>query len=43
MALDILEYFNDCKSIQKTAEKYDMTTEELIHWIPYWDDCTISL
>jgi hypothetical protein len=37
MAVDILEYFNYCKSIKETAERYDMTTEEVIHWIPYWD------
>jgi hypothetical protein len=43
MALDILEYFNNYKSIKKTAEKYHMTTEELIHWIPYWDDCSDGL
>ena len=43
MALDILQYFNNCKSIKKTAEKYDMTTEELIDWIPYWDGCSDGL
>lgn len=43
MALDIIEYFDNCKSIKETAEKYDMTTEEVIHWITYWDDCTDGL
>lgn len=38
MALDILNYFNNCKSIKKTSEKYDMTTEELIDKITYWND-----
>jgi hypothetical protein len=39
MALDILNYFNKSKSIKETAEKYDMTIEELMDWIPYWDGC----
>lgn len=43
MALDILEYFNKCNSIKKTAEEYDMTTEELIDWIPYWHGCSDGL
>lgn len=43
IAFDILEYFNDCKSIKKTAEKYDMTIKELIDCIPYWDGCSDGL
>jgi hypothetical protein len=38
-----VKYFDKSKSINETAEKYDMTVEELMNWIPYWDGCTDRL
>ena len=43
MALEILEYFNRCNSIRKTARKYDMDMEELYEIIPEWDGCRDGL
>ena len=42
-ALEILEYFNRCGSIQKTASKYNMDVEELYDMIPEWDGCNDGL
>jgi hypothetical protein len=36
-AEQILEYFNCCRSIRKTASKYGMEIEELYELIPQWD------
>ena len=38
-AIEILEYFHRCGSIQKTARKYNMAMEELYDMIPEWDGC----
>lgn len=43
MALDILEYFHDTNSIKETAKKYDMTIEETMENIKYWDGCSDGL
>ena len=43
MALEILDYFNRCNSIRKTARKYDMDMEELYEIIPEWDGCRDGL
>lgn len=42
-AVEILEYFNRCGSIQKTASKYNMDVEELYDMIPEWDGCNDGL
>ena len=42
-ALEILEYFNQCGSIRKTARKYNMDMEELYESIPEWDGCRDGL
>ena len=42
-ALEILEYFNRCGSIQKTASKYNMSVEDLYDLIPEWDGCRDGL
>lgn len=42
-ALEILEYFNRCGSIQKTASRYNITMEELYDMIPEWDGCNDGL
>jgi SepF-like predicted cell division protein (DUF552 family) len=42
-AVEILEYFNRCGSIQKTAMKYNMAIEELYDMIPEWDGCNDGL
>ena len=42
-AVEILEYFNRCGSIQKTASKYNMDMEELYDMIPEWDGCNDGL
>lgn len=41
--LEILEYFNRCGSIKKTAMKYNMAIEELYDMIPEWDGCNDGL
>ncbi len=41
--LEILEYFNQCGSIRKTARKYNMDMEELYESIPEWDGCRDGL
>jgi hypothetical protein len=41
--LDILEYFNSCGSIRKTAARYNMDMEELYESIPEWDGCRDGL
>jgi hypothetical protein len=42
-SLEILEYFNQCGSIRKTARKYNMDMEELYESIPEWDGCRDGL
>ena len=42
-AIEILEYFNRCGSIQKTARRYNMDVEELYNMIPEWDGCNDGL
>ena len=42
-AVEILEYFNRCGSIQKTASRYNMDVEELYDMIPEWDGCNDGL
>ena len=42
-SLEILEYFNQCGSIRKTARNYNMDMEELYESIPEWDGCRDGL
>ena len=42
-SLEILEYFNSCGSIRKTAARYNMDMEELYESIPEWDGCRDGL
>jgi hypothetical protein len=41
--LDILEYFDYCRSIRDTASKYNMEIEELMDNIVGWDGCSDGL
>jgi hypothetical protein len=42
-AYEILEYFNSCKNIQQTSQKYDMDIDELMDYIIEWDGCSDNL
>jgi hypothetical protein len=37
LAVKIIEYFHRCRSIKKTAYKYDLDPVDLFHQIPEWD------
>jgi len=43
MALEILEFFNRCRSIRETADAYYLTPERLVDLIPYWNGCSDGL
>jgi hypothetical protein len=39
IAVDILDYLNECNNLTEAARKFDCDPEELFDSIPYWDDC----
>jgi hypothetical protein len=43
IAIDILDYLNECNNLTETARKFDCDPEELFYSIPYWDDCNERL
>jgi hypothetical protein len=43
LSLEILEYFFNCNSIQKTAYRFDYNAIDLFHQIPEWDGCSDGL
>ena len=42
-AVKVLEYFNDCSSIRKTADAFGFEIDELYYLIPHWDGCSDGL
>ena len=42
-AIKVLEYFNDCSNIRKTAWAFGFEVDELYHLIPHWDGCSDGL
>jgi ribosomal protein S25 len=42
-AVKVLEYFNDCSNIRKTADAFGFEIDELYHLIPHWDGCSDGL
>jgi hypothetical protein len=42
-AVKVLEYFNDCSSIRKTADAFGFEIDELYYLIPQWDGCSDGL
>jgi len=43
IAIEILDYLNECNNLTETARKFDCDPEELFESIPYWDDCNERL
>jgi hypothetical protein len=43
IAIEILDYLNECNNLTETARKFDCDPEELFDSIPYWDDCNERL
>ena len=43
IAIDILDYLNECNNLTEAARKFDCDPEELFDSIPYWDDCNERL
>ena len=43
LAVDMIDYLNECDSLEKTAEYFNYDVLELFTWIPEWDDCNDRL
>jgi len=43
IAIDILDYLNECNNLTETARKFDCDPEELFYSIPDWDNCNERL
>jgi len=43
IAIDILDYMNECNNLTETARKFDCDPEELFYSIPDWDNCNERL
>jgi hypothetical protein len=43
IAIDILDYLNECNNLTETARKFDCDPEELFYSIPDWDNCNDRL
>ena len=43
IAIDILDYINECNNLTETARKFDCDPEELFYSIPDWDNCNERL
>jgi hypothetical protein len=43
IAIEILDYLNECNNLTETARKFDCDPEELFYSIPDWDNCNERL
>ena len=43
IAIEIIEYLNECNNLTQTAKNFDCDPEELFYSIPDWDNCNERL
>ena len=43
IGVDMIDYLNECNSLEETAEYFNYDVLELFTWIPDWDDCNDRL